>query len=254
MPLPTQSVSDINANHRLAISPDGKKVVYEATVGDKRQLYLRFLDEPEGKLIEGATDARNPFSPPDSEWIAFGQGQHLQKVAVSGGSPVTICEMTGTGFYGGDWGTDNTIAFVPDVNGGLWRVSAERRDAETRTENRCEQGPALPFAILQTLPAAKGILFTLTSSHAFTLDDLDVAVLAPGASTPRILIKGGNNARYLGSGQIVYVRDGALLSVGFDLSTLAITGTPVSVVEGLEKAWGGSNYSVSDNGTLIRPA
>ena len=250
LPLPTQSVSDINANHRLAISPDGKKVVYEATVGDKRQLYLRFLDEPEGKLIEGTTDARNPFFSPDSEWIAFGQGQQLQKVAVSGGSPVTICEMTGTGFYGGDWGTDNTIAFVPDVNGGLWSVSANGGTPQPLLKTDVNKD-LTSFCDPQILPAAKGILFTLTSSHAFTVDDLDVAILAPGASTPRILIKGGNNARYLGSGQIVYVRDGALLSVGFDLSTLAVTGTPVSVVGGLEKAWGGSNYSVSDNGTLI---
>jgi hypothetical protein len=32
--------------------------------------------------------------------------------------------MAGTAFYGGDWGTDNTIVFVPDYNGGLWSVSA----------------------------------------------------------------------------------------------------------------------------------
>ena len=43
LPLPTQSVSDINADHRLAISPDGKKVVYEATVGDNASFTCAFL-------------------------------------------------------------------------------------------------------------------------------------------------------------------------------------------------------------------
>jgi serine/threonine protein kinase len=250
LPLQTPATSDINANHRLAISPDGRKIVYEADLGDKRELYVRFLGEPEGKLIEGTTDARNPFFSPDSEWIAFGQGQQLQKVAVSGGSPVTICEMRGTAFYGGDWGSDNTIVFVPDVNGGLWSVSANGGTPQPVLKTDVDKD-LVSFSDPQVLPAAKGVLFTLTSSHAFTLDDLDVAVLTPGASKPTILFKGGINARYVPSGQIVYVHDGGLLSVEFDLSKLAVTGTPVSVVGGLEKAWGGSNYSVSNNGTLV---
>jgi serine/threonine-protein kinase len=250
LPLQTASGMDINANHRLAISPDGRKIVYEATVGDKRQLYLRLLGGPEGKLIEGTTDPRNPFFSPDSEWIAFGQGQHLQKVAVSGGSPVTICELSGTAFYGGDWGEGNTIVFVPDVNGGLWSVSANGGTPQPILKTDAARD-MVSFSDPQVLPAAKGVLFTLASAHASSVDDLDVAVLAPGSSVPRILIPGGYNPRYVPSGQIIYSRDGALLSVGFDLSALAVTGTPVSVVTGLEKTWGGSNYSLSNNGTLV---
>ena len=54
------------------------------------------------------------------------------------------------------------------------------------------------------------------------------------------------------TGQIVYVRAGALLSVDFDLSTLTVNGTPVSVMEGLDRTWSGdADYSVSDTGTLI---
>jgi serine/threonine protein kinase/Tol biopolymer transport system component len=250
LPLQTMSIMDINANHRLAISPDGRKIVYEANLGDKRQLFLRFLGEPEGKLIEGTTDARNPFFSPDSEWIAFGQGQQLQKVAVSGGSPVTICKLSGTAFYGGDWGSDNTIIFVPDVNGGLWSVSANGGTPQPILKTDVARD-TVSFSDPQVLPAGKGILFTLTSAHASTIDDLDVAVLTPGSSEPRILIKGGYNPRYVPSGQIIYPHDGMLLSVGFDLSKLTVTGTPVSVAGGVAKAWGGSNYSVSGNGTLV---
>jgi hypothetical protein len=102
----------------------------------------------------------------------------------------------------------------------------------------------------QVLPAGKGVMFTLTSSHAVTQTDLDISVLSPGSSEPRILIHGGSHARYVPTGQIVYARDGALLSVGFDLSKLEVTGTPVTVMNGLEKNWSGSDYSVSDTGTL----
>src|SRR5262249_13018980 len=86
---------------------------------------------------------------------------------------------------------------------------------------------------------------------AVKADDQDIAVLAPGTNEPRILIRGASNARYLPTGHIVFVHDGALLAVGFNLSNLSVTGTPVSAIEGLAKTWGGSAYSISENGTLV---
>jgi hypothetical protein len=85
LPYPTASILNINAGHRMAISPDGKKIVYVVHRGEKSLLFLRVLGEPEGKLIDGVDDVRVPFFSPDSEWIAYGQGQELQKVALSGG-------------------------------------------------------------------------------------------------------------------------------------------------------------------------
>jgi serine/threonine-protein kinase len=246
----TQSVMNINANHRLAISPDGKKIVYVVNRGEKRQLYVRLLGEREGKLIDRTDDARNPFFSHDSEWIAYGDGNRLLKVAVSGGAPVTICEISSTSFYGGDWGADNTIAFVPDFNGGLWSVSANGGTPQPLLKTDVEKD-RVAYADPQVLPDGRGVLFTLASGRAITASDLDIAILSSGASEPKIVIRGGSNARYLRSGQIVYVRDGSLLSVPFDLSTMSVTGTPASVLDGIEKAWGGSNYSISNNGTLV---
>jgi len=77
-------------------------------------------------------------------------------------------------------------------------------------------------------------------------------VLRPGARQPQNIIRGGSNARYLPTGQIVYVRDGTLLSVDFDLATLAVTATPVTVMQGLGRTWSGdANYAVSNSGTLV---
>jgi serine/threonine-protein kinase len=57
------------------------------------------------------------------------------------------------------------------------------------------------------------------------------------------------------TGHVVYVHGGALLAVAFDRSNLTVTGTPVSVVEGLGKTWSGdTDYSISDNGTLVYEA
>jgi serine/threonine-protein kinase len=250
LPYPTATILDINAGHRMAISPDGRKIVYVVRRGEKTLLFLRLLGEPEGKLIDGPDNVRAPFFSPDSEWIAYGQGEELQKVAVSGGSPVTICQLSSTAFYGGDWGADNTIVFVPDFNGGLWSVSANGGTPKQISKTDVEKD-RVSYGDPQVLPAGRGVMFTLTSGHAAVQSDLDIAVLSPGSSEPRILIHGGSNARYLPTGQIVYARDGVLLSVGFDSSKLQVIGTPVTVMKGLEKIWSGSDYSVSDTGTLV---
>jgi serine/threonine-protein kinase len=198
LPYPTASILNINAGHRLAISPDGKKIVYVVRRGEKSLLFLRMLAEPEGKLIDGPEDVRVPFFSPDSEWIAYGQGQELQKVAVSGGSPATICQLSSTAFYGGDWGADNTIVFVPDFNGGLWSVSASGGTPKPMSKTDVEKD-RVSYGDPQVLPAGKGVMFTLTSGHAAVQSDLDIAVIGPGSSEPRILIHGGSNARYVGT-------------------------------------------------------
>jgi serine/threonine-protein kinase len=252
LPYPTLTILNINASHRMTISPDGRKIAYVVQRGEKLQLFIRSLEQPEGKLIDGPDDVRVPFFSPDSEWIAYGQGQELQKVAVSGGAPVTICKLASTAFYGGDWGDDNRIAFVPDFNGGLWSVSANGGMAQPMLKTDLAKD-RVAYGDPQVLPGGRGVMFTLTSSHAVAQTDLDIAVMAPDSSEPRILIHGGSQARYLPTGQIVYARDGALLSVGFNLSKLEVTGTPVVVTNGLEKNWSGSDYSVSDTGTLVYP-
>ncbi len=171
------SYGHMNASRELAISPDGQKIVYVAIHDGRRQLFLRALGEIDGKPVDGTDGAVTAFFSADSRWIAFGNGLELQKAAVGGGSPITICTLAGTGFFGGDWGPDNTIVFVADYNGGLLKVSANGGtpqpllDASVDTDHVAYSDP-------QILPGGKGVLFTLASGRAVTADDQDVAVLA----------------------------------------------------------------------------
>ncbi len=246
----TSSSLYLNANHQVSISPDGRHIVFVANPSGHRQLFLRSIGEADARPIDGTDDARTAFFSSDGEWIAFGTGRALQKVAVSGGSPITICKLSSTGFYGGDWSADQII-FVPDYNGGLWSVSSNGGTPQPLLKTDPEHDRVV-YADPEVLPDGRGVLFTLASGHAVTADDQDVAVLSPGAQEPRILIRGGSNARYLPTGQLVYVRAGALLSVDFDVATLTVTGTPVSVIEGLGRTWSGdADYAISDNGTLV---
>jgi serine/threonine-protein kinase len=251
----SSSFSSMNASREVAISPDGQTIAHVVNQNGRRQLFLRALTESAWRPIEGTDGALAAFFSPDSKWIAFGTESKLEKAPVSGvGSPVAICNLSGTGFFGGDWGADNTIVFVPDYNGGLWTVSANGGTPQPLLKPDPERD-RVSYSDPQILPGGRGVLFTLASGHAVTAEDQDVAVLDPGGKDPRILIRGATHPRLLPTGHIVYVRSGALLAAAVDVPTLAVTGAPVPVIEGLGRTWSGdTDYSIADNGTVVYEA
>src|SRR5207249_4361304 len=55
----------------IAISPDGRRLVYVGRRADKRQLFLRSLDAAEAAPIAGTEGAYTPFFSPDGQWVGF---------------------------------------------------------------------------------------------------------------------------------------------------------------------------------------
>ena len=80
----------------------------------------------------------------------------------------------------------------------------------------------------------------------------DIAVLDPKAGKQRVLVRGGGQPSYVPAGYLVFSTEGALNAVRFDLSRLAIVGTPVPVVDRvITKTTRGADYAVSRNGSLV---
>jgi eukaryotic-like serine/threonine-protein kinase len=80
-----------NAGRQLvAISPDGSLMVYVAN----QQLYRRSMSDTEAKPIQGTAvgPVLNPVFLPDGRSIAFYQDQTIKRIAVTGGTAVTICQ------------------------------------------------------------------------------------------------------------------------------------------------------------------
>lgn len=176
---------------------------------------------------------------------------------LSGGAPTKVCRLGGgstaqsNGFVGGAWGADGQLVFVPIYNGGIWSVP-ETGGTPQLVLPTDESKDRLSYAHPQVLPGSGGILFTMFSGRAATSDDADIAVLPPGADEPRVLVKGGSNARYVPTGHLAYVRGGALLAVPFDLSRVEVTGTPTSMLAGLERnPIGDALFPVAENGTVL---
>jgi serine/threonine protein kinase len=82
-------------NQPPAASPDGESIAFTASagIGGVQRLFVRPLNA--ATATEIPVPGSSPFFPfwsPDGEQIAFRSGPTLQRVALSGGPPVTICD------------------------------------------------------------------------------------------------------------------------------------------------------------------
>ena len=105
------------------ISPDGRHVL--AGVSNERGanlLWLRTLDEADGRFLPGTERASNPFWSPNSRTVAFFADGKLKRLDIRTLSTMTICDAPNP--RGGTWTSDNQIVFAPGMLSGLVRVPA----------------------------------------------------------------------------------------------------------------------------------
>ncbi|HMJ85517.1 MAG TPA: protein kinase, partial [Vicinamibacterales bacterium] len=229
----------------IAISPDGRFFLYHAREG----LYLRSMDSLEARLIPGTSEnLTSPFVSPDGQWIGyFAATGQLKKIAVTGGTPVTLCSATAA--FGASWTHDNTILF--GQNTGIKRVSANGGAAEliiAAGEGEQMYGP-------QQLPDGRSVLFSVTKGQGPSRwDEAQVVVQSLSSGERTVVVQGGRDARYLSTGHLVYALRDGVFGAAFDATRRTLKGGAVPLVQGVQQTVGvsavGSNYAVSDHGTL----
>jgi eukaryotic-like serine/threonine-protein kinase len=234
----------------LALSPDGKRLVY---VGRRpeggRGLYVRPLDRLEATAIPGTEGALDPFFSPDGEWVGFGADGKLKKVSLSGGQPLTLCEATI--LRGASWGSDGTILFSPSGNAGLFRVSEKGGQPKPLTTLNPEKGEST-HRWPDILPGGRTALFTIHSLSG-DYESARIGAISLETGERRIVLEGGTYARYVPTGHIIYLRNRSLFAVPFDSKRLEVTGSPVPVLDGVSvfSTAGYANYAISRTGSLI---
>jgi Tol biopolymer transport system component len=234
----------------LALTPGGRHIAYVADGGRVPQLYIRSLDAFDPRPIAGTDGAQFPFFSPDGEWVAFFAERKLKRVAVRGGSPITVCDVPEVG-HGATWAPDGTIFFDPG-NTGLIQVAAGGGTPQKVTSKN-EEIDSGNVSWPQILPNGRGLLATLGLPGGA---DSVIAVLSFDSREWRRLGP-GSQAQYLPSGHLLYhaaaVREGELHAVAFDQEALAVHGTPVSVIDTVFRAQssGAAYFAAAQNGTLI---
>jgi hypothetical protein len=233
----------------LGITPDGLRVVYVGNNGT--QIFVRALDALEPVAIASGTP-RGTFVSPAGAWVGFVDDvTTLKKVAITGGPPITIARIDGTGPAGATWGPDDMILFATNnPRTGLQRVSAAGGTPEVLTtpdRARDEADHLWP----EILPGGYAVLFTITAPTG-GLDAARIAVRDLRTGAQRVLVHGGSDAHYAASGHLVYTAGGALRAVAFDLDRLRVGNTTVPVVPGLMTTnTGAGNFAVAADGTLV---
>jgi serine/threonine-protein kinase len=234
------------AGSEMALSPDGKKLVYVANIGVTSKLFLRELDRLQVKPLPGTEGGLAPFFSPNGKWIAFNsKSGELQKLYLDGGKPISICETKVP--VSGSWAVDDTIFFTRVWSGGLWKISAKGGEPiRVTTPDTTEFGHWSPVV----LPGNEALLFTIWST---SLRDIRVAVLSRKTGKWHTLVNGAANAKYTHTGHLLYVQSGTLIAAPFDLGSLKVGDPQVPIIQDIRQMVGTglSNYVISPEGMLI---
>ncbi len=238
---------------RIAVSPDGSRLVSLGEGERNARLMVRELDQLHATPLLGTEGAESPFFSPDGSRVGFYDvAEGVWRGAPLGGGPRIIIADSGTERAGGSWGSDGYLYFAGGLSGnGLVRVAegGGAPEAVTMAENSTQvESHIWPAA----LPGGRGVVFTVQRGRVFEHYDWDIAVadLTTGAHT--VLMR-GVRAVYATSGHLVYVTaDGTLMAVPFDETRLTLTGDAVPLAEGLRIGSRGElDLSVSETGSLF---
>jgi len=183
---------------RVAISPDGHRLVYVASdpTGQPR-LYTRTLEELGFEPIPGAEDGWQPFFSPDGEWLAFFTPTgELKKVSFGGGPPVTILEGVANSQWAfGTWGDDDHIIFSVWTSG-LQRISSDGGQIEylSTPENEWHAKP-------EVLPGSETVLYQQMSA-----DGMRIVARSTVNGSEKVIVENGGKPKYLASGHLLFRR------------------------------------------------
>ena len=251
-PPPSVPLEGARLDVKVALTPDGTRVVYRGLLDGQSRLFVRTLAEFDATPLTGlSANPRNPFISPDGNWVGFFDGgRALQRVSIRGGPPVTIAAIDGSGPLGASWGTDDRIIFATNaVVSGLLRVPMGGGEVEVLTTPDSERGE-LDHTWPEILPGGKAVLFTIRTMGP--IENAQIAVLSLDSGEYEVLFPGGSNPRYVPTGHIVYGVGGRLRAVGFDLNSLTVTSEPIPIVDDvLMGPRGEANFAVARDGSLV---
>jgi len=250
----TDSPINFSNGSAIAISPDGRHVVYASQKENSDLLYLRPLDQFEAKPIEGTQRAACPFFSPDGQWLGFVADGELKKVSVFGGVPISLCKVNS--LLGSCWTKDNIIYFSSRIsstkhNSTIFRISANGGAPKMITHPKDTTNGEI-HCWPEMLPNKKMLIFTSIPANSHNPNDGNIECYYLETGLQRTILKGGIFGRYSPTGHLVAAWSGGVLAAPFNVKTAMVTGPTVPVLdENFQYSNLSLNFGFSNDGTLI---
>jgi serine/threonine-protein kinase len=233
----------------LAISPDGRSLVYVGRGDDRRQqLMLRTLDDITPRPLAETADGTNPIFSPDGKWVAFIRSNQIFKVGVDGTRPQLLAPAPGI-FGGMSWSSTGVIV----VSGNLATYAIPEAGGKPREILKPDRAGGELYHLSPAVANDEGdVLYVSSPSSALAGAKIAMVSLKTGERVKFDLV--GAQPLGITDGVLTYVTSaGVVMGVPIDVRKKQITGTPVQLVSdvAINNTTGLARASLSRNGTLF---
>ena len=245
-PLVALEIPGVNSGP-LAVSPDGRHVVYVAASDGDTRLYARAMADLTPRALPGTEGATLPFFSPDGTWVGFFAEGKLKKTPLAGGTPATLADAPAG--HGGSWSASGEIVFAPGETTGLLALpdtGGTPRAVTTLDFAAGDDSHRWP----QWLPGQRAVLFTVL---AWSRETTDIVIVDLDTGARRTVVEGEHFARFVpasagaAAGHLVFVRAGALMAAPFDPMRPDPAGAPITIIDGVRTG----QFDVSASGVLV---
>ncbi len=233
-----------------AFSPDGRYLAFVTNQGGPDQIWIRAMDTLEARPLTGTEGASFPFWSPNSAYLGFFAHGKIQKIAIAGGPPQSLCDAASG--RGGSWSRDDVILFSPGPASRIFRVPAAGGAPVPVT--KLAAGRSVGHRFPAFLPDGFHFLYNAGSDNP---PDAGVYLGSLDGAAPVRLAPDVSNALYAparagSNGHILFRHGDTLTALPFDVKSLKVTGDmfPVAEQVWLGAATGFGAFSVSGNDLL----
>jgi len=237
----------------FAWTPDGQSLVFVGRKDGLQQLYVRRLDAAAATPLAGTEGAQVPAVSPDGQWVAFWAGRTIKKIPLGSGPVMELMSGVPEPPWGMAWGPVGDV-FFGNADRCIWVVPPTGAPHAVTSAGAEELSHRLPWP----LPGGHALLYTVRK-RLWTWGDEEVVVQALPAGRPKVLLENAADARYVPTGHLVFLRQGTLFAVPFDVGRLEVRGAPVAVLAPVAQALtaahvfditGAGQFAISTRGTL----
>ena len=144
----------------IALSPDGRRLVFVGRKGLISRLWVRPLDSVTAQPLVGTEGADYPFWSPDGRSLGFFADGKLKRIDVTGGAEQTLADAPNT--RGATWSPTGTIVFSPNSQT-LYPGVGDRRARGAGHRARCLA--RRDFPPLALVPSRRAALSVFRPEH-----------------------------------------------------------------------------------------